>query len=168
MADSGIKNITILNADLPIINTKINGYAVRYRIVSEDKNRISHWSPIHYLDAGYTYVPGQNPDFSKTGNSVSVVWEKVEIKKDNNTIGKIRDYEIWIKWGKGSSSGDWIYEGKVSVNNLSIMIPSTYYVNGVDQEEVPNRFSIEIFLEGIPVSRENTSLLMYSISDQAV
>lgn len=26
-------------------------YVVRYRIVSEDKNRNSHWSPVYYIDA---------------------------------------------------------------------------------------------------------------------
>jgi hypothetical protein len=167
MADQGIKNVTILNADLPIINAKINGYAVRYRIVSEDKNRTSHWSPVHYLDAGYTYVPGQDPDVIKTGNAVSVVWDKVEILKNGNSIGKIRDYELWIKWGK-SGNGDWIYEGKSSVNSLLTMIPQTYYVNGVEQLEKPNQFSIEIYLESVPVSRDNTGLLMYSASNVTV
>lgn len=161
MADSGIKNVKILNQDLPIINAKINGYAVRYRIVSQDKNRISHWSMIHYLDADYQYEEGQEPDVSKIGNSVSVIWEKVQVKKNGNLIGKIRDYEIWVKWGKGGS-GDWIYEGKTNVNNLSLMIPSTYSVGGIDQEEKPTQFSIEIYLESVPVSRSNTSLLMYS------
>lgn len=160
MADSGIKKVNILNADLPIINAKINGYAVRYRIVSEDKNRVSHWSPIHYLDANYTYVPGQI-SLSKSGDSVSAIWDKVEIKKGDNSIGKIRDYEIWIKWGK-SGQGDWVYDGKAQTNNFFSIIPETYYVDGVDQEERPNQFSIEIFLESIPVSRENTSLRMYN------
>jgi hypothetical protein len=36
MADAGIKKATILNADLPPIDSLIEGYNVRYRIVSED------------------------------------------------------------------------------------------------------------------------------------
>lgn len=167
MADRGIKNITVFNSDLPIINAKINGYAVRYRIVSEDKNRVSHWSPVHYIQAGYTYVAGQQPEIVKGGNALSIIWDKVEVRKNNNPIGKIRDYEIWVKWGK-SGAGDWIYEGKSNVNSLSIMIPPTYYVDGVDQEERPDQFSIEIYLESVPVSRSNQNLLMYSVSNTTV
>lgn len=167
MADKGIKNVTIFNDDLPIINAKINGYAVRYRIVSEDKNRVSHWSPVHYLDAGYTYVPGQDPEVVKNGKALSIIWDKVQVEKNGNPIGKIRDYELWVKWGKGGA-GDWIYEGKSNVNSLSIMIPPTYLVNGEDQGEAPNQFSMEIYLESVPVSRDNEALLMYSISQTTV
>lgn len=167
MADRGIKNITVFNSDLPIINAKINGYAVRYRIASEDKNRVSHWSPVHYIQAGYTYVAGQQPEIVKSGNALSIIWDKVEVRKNNNPIGKIRDYEIWVKWGK-SGAGDWIYEGKSNVNSLSIMVPSTYYIDGVDQEERPDQFSIEIYLESVPVSRSNQNLLMYSVSNTTV
>lgn len=166
MSDAGIKNIKVLNADLPIINTKISGYAVRYRIVSEDKNRVSHWSPLHYLDAEYTYVPGQIK-ISKSSDSVSVIWDKVKIIKNELSLGNIRDYEVWIKWGK-SGLGDWIYDGKSQTNNLGFIIPETYFVNGVEQSIKPNELSIQIFLESVPVSRENLSLLMYSLSLETV
>ena len=45
MADAGIKKATVVKADLPPVNSS-NGYLVRYRIISEDRNRVSHWSPI--------------------------------------------------------------------------------------------------------------------------
>ena len=50
MADRGIKKAVVLSGDLP---EPINGgqYLVRYRIVSEDRNRRSHWSPIYYVDS---------------------------------------------------------------------------------------------------------------------
>jgi hypothetical protein len=167
MADSGIKNITVFNEDLPIINAKINGYAVRYRIVSEDKNRVSHWSPTYYLNAGYSYVAGQDPEIVKNQNSLSVIWDSVEVKKGESLIGKIRDYEVWVRWGK-SSEGDWVYQGKSSANSFFTMVPQTYFYNGVDQEEKPNKFSIEIYLESSPVSRENESLLMYSLLEATI
>lgn len=166
MSDPGIKNIKVLNADLPIINTKISGYAVRYRIVSEDKNRVSHWSPLYYLNAGYTYVPGQIK-ISKTTQAVSVIWDKVKIVKSGSSLGSIRDYEVWIKWGK-SGTGDWIHDGKSQTNSLSFIIPDTYFVNNVDQSTKPNEFSIQVFLEGIPVSTDNTSLLMYNLPLETV
>jgi hypothetical protein len=167
MADSGIKNVTIFNDDLPIINATINGYAVRYRIVSEDKNRVSHWSPIHYIDAGYTYIAGQVPEVVQSGNAISVIWDKVQVQKAGNLIGKIRDYELWVRWGR-DGEGDWIYEGKSNVNSLSLMVPPTYLVDGEDQEQRPNEFSLEIYLESVPVSRSNQQLLMYSLAEIAV
>lgn len=50
MDTSKIKKVTILKKDLPPVNSN-NQYAVRYRIVSDDKNRVSHWSPVYLLDA---------------------------------------------------------------------------------------------------------------------
>jgi hypothetical protein len=167
MADAGIKNVTILNEDLPIINAKISGYAVRYRIVSEDKNRVSHWSPVHYINAGYYYIAGQSPEIINNQNSLSVIWDNVRVKKGESLIGTIRDYEVWVRWGK-ASEGDWVYQGKSSANNFSAIYPETYFYNGIDQEEKPDQFSIEIYLEGSPVSRDNQSLLMYSVLETTI
>ena len=53
MSDKNIKKNIILKKDLPSVigdNTTLN-YEIRYRIVSEDKNRLSHWSPINVLEA---------------------------------------------------------------------------------------------------------------------
>lgn len=162
-----VKKVTIPNADLPIVNNQVGGYAVRYRIVSDDKNRVSHWSPTYYIDALYTYVNGNISTPSKAGDIVSVAWDKVEIKKGDNSIGKIRDYEVWVRWDKGDG-GDWIYDGKAQTNTASFVKPSTYYKNGVDQVQVPNKFSIEIYLESIPVTRTSGDLLRYSITNHSV
>lgn len=171
MVDANIKKVVVLNEDLPIINADISGYAVRYRVVSEDKNRVSHWSPTYYIDAGYSYVPGQI-HFSKTSAVVSLVWDKVSIQKSGNTIGKIRDYDVWIRWGK-TGTGDWIYDGKLSTNTANYVVPSTYTTTDpatglVTTHNNPNEFSAEIFLEGIPVSRLNTSLKMYTVDRETV
>lgn len=166
MADAGIKKVTVLNEDLPIINSEIAGYGVRYRIVSEDRNRVSHWSPVYFLDAQYTYVAGQIK-FAKTSDVVTATWDKVEIKRGDTSLGKVRDYEVWIKWGK-AGNGDWIYDGKSQTNTTNFIIPDTYFIDGVDQEEKPNQLTVEIFLESVPVSRTNTSLRMYNPSTQTV
>jgi hypothetical protein len=44
-----VKKVTIEKKDLPPLTS--NGeYLIRYRIISEDKNRTSHWSPIYTID----------------------------------------------------------------------------------------------------------------------
>lgn len=57
MADSGIKNVRIFRSNLPTV--ALNGdYLIRYRIVSEDKNKTSHWSQIYSITN--TYVDADN------------------------------------------------------------------------------------------------------------
>ena len=47
MADAGIKKVIVQKKNLPSISGTNNKYIIRYRIVSEDRNRTSHWSPQH-------------------------------------------------------------------------------------------------------------------------
>jgi hypothetical protein len=50
MPDRGIKKAIIQSTNLPEPLISQGQYLVRYRIVSEDRNRRSHWSPIYYID----------------------------------------------------------------------------------------------------------------------
>ena len=59
MADAGIKKVIIRKASLPALDHDKVGYVFRYRIVSEDKNRTSQWSPINVvIDDSITSVSG--------------------------------------------------------------------------------------------------------------
>ena len=49
MADLGIKKVIIKKSSLPAIDFDSLGYIFQYRIISEDKNRVSHWSPINIV-----------------------------------------------------------------------------------------------------------------------
>jgi hypothetical protein len=49
--DSNIKKVIIQKSDLPPVFYDTGGYVVRYRIISDDRNRTSHWSPIFLLPA---------------------------------------------------------------------------------------------------------------------
>jgi hypothetical protein len=50
VADQGIKKAIVLSENLPNTLQPINQYVIRYRIVSEDRNRRSHWSPLYYIE----------------------------------------------------------------------------------------------------------------------
>jgi hypothetical protein len=73
MADSGIKKTTIYKKDLGKVGNS-NEYILRYRIVSEDKNRTSHWSPTYAIPAEVLPVQGVQGDVQVIGNTVTVVW----------------------------------------------------------------------------------------------
>ena len=72
MADAGIKKVIIRKASLPALDHDKVGYVFRYRIVSEDKNRTSHWSPINLvLDDSITAVAGA---VQVSASVISAVW----------------------------------------------------------------------------------------------
>ena len=72
MADAGIKKVIIKKASLPALDHDKVGYVFRYRIVSEDKNRTSQWSPINLvLDNSITSVTGT---VQVSSSVISTVW----------------------------------------------------------------------------------------------
>ena len=72
MVDQGIKKVIIKKSLLPAIDFNTIGYIFKYRIVSEDKNRTSQWSPISLvLDDSITSVAGA---IQVSTSIISAVW----------------------------------------------------------------------------------------------
>jgi uncharacterized protein YbdZ (MbtH family) len=159
MAINNLKQIRILHKDLPSIDTNVEGYSLRYRVISDDKNRYSHWSSHIKVIGGFTYI-SKNIEFNKTGNFVTIVWDSVSILKDDNEITQAPEYDIWIKWDK-SDGGDWIYKQRVNGTSVSFPISTEYYIAGVLQGSPPNKLSVEIYLPGSEISRTSSFLLVY-------
>ncbi|NCA22380.1 MAG: hypothetical protein EBS86_14745 [Crocinitomicaceae bacterium] len=166
MADSGIKKARIVQESLPPINSEIEGYSVRYRIVSDDKNRTSQWSPVIQILPNYTYVSGTS-SFNKAGNVGTLVWDSVSIQKDGNEIRKAHEFDIWLKWDR-NDSGDWLYKQRIDGGSISFPIPSTYTIGGVVQGSQPNRLTAEIYLKGTPITRDYSFLLVYTSGPHTV
>jgi hypothetical protein len=152
MADEGIKKVTIKNEDLPPIQftTVYNNvldreevdklhYDFRYRIVSEDRNRFSHWAPIVRftmpdVTTPFPYTATNRFSISKpTGTDVvTAVWSfpgDSESPSDYEKIfRKTTSFDIWIRWNDENTSNlndpnwtPWEYEATVSSNNFSIL-----------------------------------------------
>jgi hypothetical protein len=160
MADTGIKKIRILQKDLPAINADTEGYSFRYRVVSDDRNRSSHWSPIVTLSTDYTYTSG-SISFNKNGSIAQQAWDSVTISKNGNVIRQAHEYDIWVKWDR-NDGGDWIYKQRIDGTNISFPIPSTYTIGGVVQGSAPNKLTTEVYLKGDPISRNSSFLLVYT------
>ena len=58
--------------------------------------------------------------------------------------------------------GDWNYVQRISGNSISLVHPTTFYINGVNQALAPDRVTIEIYLKGEPISRDTTNLRVYN------
>jgi hypothetical protein len=109
VADRGIKNVVVLKQDLPAVNAE-NQYSVRYRIVSDDKNRYSEWSPTFLVTGnGITQVTAEA---SVSGKVVSIVWSDPQPRAG---------YDIFIKF----DSGQYAYHGKSTTTSYSLISTGT-------------------------------------------
>jgi len=231
MADAGIKKYRQTFANLPPISSITEGYSLRYRIISEDRNRVSHWSPVYLVVPDYTYVPG-DIQFNSSNQVASITWDPVIVLKDTSTVTDITNkqltndlatlttadahymvvddwvtvegvdstfngtykinavttntfsyykdhanivstpvspagtyktnslirnatgYDIWLRWDR-NDGGDWAYKERVQTTSISYPHPSFYTKNGVVQSQPPNRLSIEIYLIGYPIERQD-------------
>ena len=72
MADANIKKTRILKSSLPPVDFDTLKYNTRYRVISEDKNRTSHWSPIYNSDGAN--VVGTTGALSISEEIITAVW----------------------------------------------------------------------------------------------
>jgi hypothetical protein len=160
MVDPGIKKTTIKYSDLPALSVASEGYTIRYRVISEDRNRKSHWSPVVSVIPEYTFNEGEI-DFFKQGNIITSTWDAVEIKKGTVIIEEnANEYDVWIRYDR-SDAGDYVHKQRVIGTSISTVHPATYTKGGVVQALAPNKYSIEVYLKGIPVSQSTAFLRVY-------
>ena len=109
-----VKKAIIQKQSLPPINSDTVAYAVRYRIVSEDKNRISHWSPIFVTSSvAIESVPGA---LSITETIITAVWGD-ELNRPS--------YDVFVKF----DSGSFAYHGTSAVHSYSFLNTGTTSVH---------------------------------------
>jgi hypothetical protein len=92
MADQGIKKAIVKKEDLPSFNGNKQGYSVRYRIVSEDRNRFSQWSPYHYLP-----VPSRKALDKQVPCSVTLVSNAINMVWSHPPSELFQQYDIYIR-----------------------------------------------------------------------
>ena len=169
---SGLQKATITLETLPpikVIDSNRIGYYTRYRIVSEDRNKTSHWSPVYLLTAPYEFRrPGEKTtaDFlveKRSNGIVDIAWDPIDVFNGENFIRKAIAYDIWLRWTKNGSGGDWIYEERATNTSVTALVPETYFINGVDQATVPNQLEVEIYIRSQDILRDadHQQLLVY-------
>ena len=110
MADSGIKKIIIKKSDLPPVGPN-NNFMVRYRVISEDKNRMSHWSPRYNL---ISELPTQvNGGIDVTSKTINIVWTDISNSKNKPA------YDIFAR----IDIGPFVYYGTTYNNSFSFLNP---------------------------------------------
>lgn len=116
-----IKKVVIPKESLPPLNGDTEKYIVRYRIISEDRNRSSSWSPQYFVSPNEIIVE-ENTGIEQIqiiGSLLSLVWEL----PSTDTTQK---YDVFIAWGTSEGSvGLTSYVGTVSGNYINIPVPVT-------------------------------------------
>jgi hypothetical protein len=105
-----IQKVVLPKKDIESVSSD-GKYLVRYRVVTSDRRKVSHWSPIFVLDGGSLY--SASSVVTKTvdaGVRVNVSWNIL------NTLG-INNYDVYVKYG----ASNFVYYGTTS--NTSIVIP---------------------------------------------
>jgi hypothetical protein len=119
VSDIGIKKAIFSKSQLPPINSTLQKYVVRYRIVSEDRNRFSHWSPQYLVSpVPLTEEEYSNIAITKSSGFLTVSWET---DPDPTPIS----YDIYVAWGSSPGSvGEEEYFATISGNLVTIPIPA--------------------------------------------
>jgi hypothetical protein len=110
MADANIKKITVKRSSLPPIDHDSQKYNIRYRVISEDKNRSSHWSSIYNSNSGN--VIGTSGALSITPQIITAVWG------DENFHPA---YDVFVKF----DSNSFFYHGTSAVHSYSFLNTGT-------------------------------------------
>lgn len=124
---ASIRKVRVLKNDLPPINSERGKYLVRYRIISEDRNRISHWSPQFEISPSaldLSAAEDSNIDLSVIGETLIAkwnisAWAQEEFAK-NPTLSTA-SYDVYVAWGSSPTSvGTLEYYATISGNYISI------------------------------------------------
>jgi hypothetical protein len=133
--DQIIKKVRITRDNLPPISSDQEKYVVRYRIISSDRNRISHWSPQFFVSPipidfeSFDTEQERNIVIYQSGASVIIKWNvspsaREEFNKNPNL--ELTSYDVYLGWGySNQTSTDPIqYYATSSGNYLTIPIPT--------------------------------------------
>lgn len=152
IVDAGIKQIRIPKSEFPLVQftTEYNEslareevailyYDFRYRIVSEDKNRFSHWSeisryPVPSVTTPFPFTDTNRFSISKAGNPevITAVWSFPGDSENPSDYVKFfrntTQYDVWLRWNNNNTTSlndagwsAWEFETTVSSNNFSIL-----------------------------------------------
>jgi hypothetical protein len=109
-----VKKAIIQKESLPPVDSESAGYVVRYRIISEDKNRTSHWSPTFVTNA--VPVVSVSGALSITSSIITAVWGD-ELNRPA--------YDVFVKF----DSGSFFYHGTTPIHTYQFLNTGTTSVH---------------------------------------
>lgn len=119
------KQIRIPYVRLPDINAETGQYQIRYRLSSQDRNRLSAWSPIFSLSTPFNFQTGVEPIIEKTNEYSLVIWEPVLVFNADEFIEEVPYYDIWIRWSEEIGTNAWSYKERIKATSMNVIKPIT-------------------------------------------
>ena len=117
------KILRIPRNQLPPVESD-NIYSVRFRVISEDKNRVSHWSPIFVIDSvAPVAVSGA---LSVTATIITAVWGDEEGRPA---------YDVFVNF----DSGGYEYHGTTTTHQYAFLNEGTSTVRVAIQISSSNK-----------------------------
>jgi hypothetical protein len=146
-----VKKVVIEKKDLPPL-TPDGEYLIRYRIISEDKNRTSHWSPIYTLDTTKVWNEETEEFESLIKNvSSSLLVTPTTITLSWGAQNNAALYDIFVKFKIGGSwQTNFKYKDSSSSHAYSFLIPSDPEENGYGATDI----EASIQIAGIEKTKE--------------
>ena len=141
-----MSKLVIPRENFPDVDIFTNTIRFRFRIITDDRNVSSYWSPIYSLDPELDYIPTGNVVIEKHNAYNTVVWNPVIIEKNGNQIRELEYYDLWVRWGTDSSTGEWSYKERVASTSINLIKP----VDPVGLDHL----SVEIYRPGKPIIRK--------------
>jgi hypothetical protein len=112
--------VVIKKADLPPINAEDDDYVLRFRLVSQDRNRTSFWTPLYqiYVQPVATISYDIHKMNAVNGKVVNVFWD------DSASI----EYDVYVKWYMTSSDPNavWEYKGTTRATTFNLIDPDAH------------------------------------------
>jgi hypothetical protein len=163
------KRVVIPKENFAEMNVFTEKYNVRYRIITEDRNRASYWSPIFEVDPEVVFIPSyvntslvppaapHEQDqllLEKSGTFTVTIWNPVSVKKNVGGTptdfpsgpSELPHYDFWVRWGNDRGEGEWLYKERVASTSLNLIKPAS-----------ANYLSVEIYRPGTPLRRKRMS-----------
>lgn len=138
---SGRRKARVLQKDLPPlakIGENFYGYLVRHRVIAEDRNRFSPWSPVQAIGVFDSLNTPQTVSgtMSVQGDSIQVVWGDAEDRPE---------YDIFVSFDEGPFQ----YHGTSPIHSYSFL-----------KEGEPSLVSVTIQVASIPKERSDVLTIL--------
>ena len=139
--------VSISPQNLPPPNGYTESHTVRFRILSDNQNNFSYWSPIFEIPVTVSYTP-TTAGVNHTSGIVTVAWLPVE---------DVYKYDIWVAWDDGTDPDTWTFYERTATISLNLSVPPA-----------KTKFSVRIYSQVNPTDVQFPNFLVYETLDVSV
>ena len=147
---AAVKKVVIGRDELPAVDLDTRSYNVRYRLISEDRNRISHWSKIYNLVSPIiTPITEYALVITNSHDLVTVTWNA-------DQAPETAYFDVWVRWvgNHAESNYPWQYLATTIDNQYAMVFP-TSIPDPTGGTELPKKIRVAVQRPTYPKEKEN-------------